>query len=130
MKYAEITVNSPLAQRRILTYAVPAHKRVIPGQAVWIPFGSKTLQGIVLQLTDHTTIQETREISEVIDPQPLLSSTQLKLAHWLSDYYLSPIFASVAPMLPPGFEQKLISRVQLNPNKPSLSPSTIDQNTY
>lgn len=109
MGYAEVAVNSPIAQRRTFSYAIPPHLPVEAGQAVWVPFGPRTLQGIVFQLTEHPEVEETKEIAGVIDPQPLLSPTQLELARWISQRYLAPLFGCVALMLPPGFERKLVT---------------------
>jgi primosomal protein N' (replication factor Y) len=79
------------------------------GQAVWVPFGEKTLQGIVLELSDYPAVEETREITGIIEPRPFLSSIQVKLAYWISQYYLSPLFDAVALLLPPGFERRALT---------------------
>ena len=50
--------------------------------------------------------EQTREISDVIDPRPLLSSENIALARWLSEYYLAPLFDCISLMLPPGFRRK------------------------
>ncbi|MFC2012792.1 primosomal protein N' [Chloroflexota bacterium] len=113
MSYAEISVNSPIAQRQTFSYAIPRGMDVAVGQAVWVPFGNRLLQGIVLELSRYPSVEETREIASVIDPCPLLSPYQIALAREISEYYLSPLFDSVALMLPPGFERRvttLISR--------------------
>jgi primosomal protein N' (replication factor Y) len=111
MRYAEVSVNSPAAQRRTFSYAVPSGLSIDAGQAVWVPFGNKTLQGIVVELTDYPAVEETREIIGTIDPHPLLSPYQVTLARWLSDHYLSPLFDAIAPMLPPGFERRTITLI-------------------
>jgi primosomal protein N' (replication factor Y) len=109
MGYAEGAVNSPVAQRRTFSYSIPPSLNPAPGHAVWVPFGPRVIQGIVLQLTDRPAVEETKEIVGLIDPYPLLSPVQIELARWISDYYLAPLFDSVALMLPPGFERRLIS---------------------
>ena len=73
MGYAEVSVNSPIAQRRIFSYAIPPGLSIEVGQAVQVPFGNKLLQGIVLELSDLPSVEETREIAGVIEPFPLLS---------------------------------------------------------
>ena len=105
MKYAEVSVNSPVAQRRAFSYAIPENLDVREGQAVLVPFGEKTLQGIVLELTALPGVQDTREIIDVLEPEPVLSKAAIALARWISSYYLSPLFDAVALMLPPGFER-------------------------
>jgi primosomal protein N' (replication factor Y) (superfamily II helicase) len=109
MRFAEVSVNSPIAQRRTFSYSLPEGLMVKPGQAVQVPFGEKVLQGLVMELTDYPAVPETREISGVIETLPLLTSVQLTLARWLSDYYLAPLFTCAALMLPPGFERRVIT---------------------
>ena len=115
MSYAEVSVNSPIAQRRTFSYAIPSHLDIDVGQAVWVPFGDKLLQGIVLELSPHPEVEETREIAGVIEPRPLLSPGQVSLARWISEYYLSPLFDAVALMLPPGFERRTLTFISPTP---------------
>ncbi len=109
MRYAEVCVNSPIAQRLTFTYTIPTDLNIKVGQAVWVPFGEKVLQGIVLGLSDYSPVAETREIAGIIEPEPVLSLAQVSLAYWISQYYLSPIFEAAALMLPPGFERKALT---------------------
>jgi len=56
MGYAEVAVNSPVAQRRTFSYSIPPSIDLKVGEAVWAPFGSKVLQGIVFGLTDYPAV--------------------------------------------------------------------------
>ncbi|MDD4876713.1 MAG: primosomal protein N' [Dehalococcoidales bacterium] len=109
MRYAEVSVSSPIAQQQTFSYFIPPELNVNIGQAVWVPFGNKLLQGIVLKLGQYPSVEKTREIIDVIESRPLLSRIQILLAQWISEYYLSPLFNAVALMLPPGFERKVIT---------------------
>ena len=80
MKYAEVSVNSPVAQRRTFSYSIPPGLNVRVGQAVLVPFGEKVLQGIVLELTPQPAVEDTREIIDIIDLEPVLSSSGIALA--------------------------------------------------
>jgi len=124
MGYAEVAVNSPVAQRRTFSYSIPPSVDLKVGQAVWVPFGSKVLQGIVFGLTDYPAVEETKEIAGVIDPRPVLLPVQVELARWISEHYLAPLFDAVALMLPPGFERKLVTLFHL-----SLESSTLAVNS-
>jgi len=117
MGYAEVCVNSPVARRRTFSYAIPLGLNIEVGQAVWVPFGDKILQGIVIGLSEYSAVEETRDIAGVIDVCPLLSAVQVQAARWISEYYLAPLFDAVALMLPPGFERKVVTYIS------SLSPS-------
>ena len=113
MRYAEVSVNSPGAQRRTFSYAIPPHLNVEAGQAVWVPFGEKKLQGVVLEINPLPSVEETRDISDVIESQPVLSPHQILLARWISQYYLSPLFDAVALFLAPGFERKTLTFISI-----------------
>src|SRR4030042_6291883 len=85
MKYAEVSVNSPVAQRQTYSYSIPSGLDVCVGQAVLVPFGEKVLQGVVMELTAIPAVEETREIIDVISPEPILSQYQISLARWISE---------------------------------------------
>ena len=86
MIYAEVSVNSPAAQRRSFSYTVPPELNIDIGQAVLVPFGDKILQGIVVALGPYPAVEETREIAGVIEARPVLSPSQIVLAHWISEH--------------------------------------------
>jgi primosomal protein N' (replication factor Y) len=125
MRYAEVSVNSPVAQRRTFSYAIPSDLSINVGQAVWVPFGEKILQGIVLELSPYPAVAETREIIDVIEPKPLLSPARVMLARWISEYYLSPLFDAVALMLPPKFERKVLTFVSATPDPDTRALSSL-----
>jgi primosomal protein N' (replication factor Y) len=124
MRYAEVSVNSPAAGRRTFSYSIPAGLDVQEGQAVLVPFGQRTLQGVVMELTGVPAVEDTREITDIIESTPVLSSHQIALARWISEYYLSSLFEAVALMLPPGFERRTITR--LNLMREDIDSSSLD----
>ncbi|HEY94992.1 MAG TPA: primosomal protein N' [Dehalococcoidia bacterium] len=119
MRYAEVSVNSPAAQRRTFSYSIPSDLNIRAGQAVWIPFGERLLQGVVMELTEYPAVEETREILGVIESDPVLSPEQVELVLWISRYYLTPLFDAVSLMLPPGYERKAVTFVR----------TTVDENS-
>jgi primosomal protein N' (replication factor Y) (superfamily II helicase) len=128
MDYAEVCVNSPAGRRQTFSYSIPSHLKVTEGQAVLVPFGAQILQGIVLSLTAEPAVEQTRDVAGIIDSVPLLSPERVELARWISDYYLAPIFDSVALLLPPGFERKVQTFVSsVVPEQFDVSSLTPDQ---
>jgi len=117
MPFAEVAVNSTAPHRRTFTYSLPDGLSVAVGQAVYVPFGSRTLQGVVLEVTAEPRFPETRDIIATIEGQPLLSPERAALARWISDRYLAPLFDCVALMLPPGFRRKPLTLL-----RPLVSP--------
>ncbi len=104
-------MNSPGAQRRSFCYAVPPD--IMVGHAVWVPFGPALLQGVVLELTEYPSVEDTREAAGLIDPRPIISPPRVELARWVSSNYLSPLFDAVALMMPPGFERRVLTFLTL-----------------
>ena len=106
MPFAEVAVNAAAPLLQTFTYRIPDGLPIEPGQAVYVPFGSRTLQGIVVERTDSASVAQTRDIANIIDVRPLLSPTHLQLARWLSEHYLAPLFDCISLMLPPGFKRR------------------------
>ncbi len=132
MVYAEVVVNTPLHRQVTVTedlasdlsptfhYAIPSEfqNQVRVGQLVWVPFGPRRLQGLILALSDISPVEKTKDLYEIIDPQPVLSPAQIQLARWISHYYLAPLFDCVRLMLPPGIEQRAETVVELRADAP------------
>jgi primosomal protein N' (replication factor Y) len=89
---------------RSFHYLVPPSLRqqARVGQLVWVPFGRRYLQGIIIGFDERSPVEQTREIDQIVDVQPVLSPLLIDLAHWMSTYYLAPIQRVVQTMLPPG----------------------------
>ena len=109
LPYAEVSVNSPAGERQLFSYSIPDDLILQPGHAVWVPFGSRILQGIVVELSEFPAVESVRPVDSLIQPEPLLTATQLELARWISRYYLSPLFPAIALFLPPGFERQPVT---------------------
>lgn len=102
MKFAEVAVDVPTRPGRTFSYGIPETLEIRAGHLVRVPFGSRTLQGIVFTLTEHPQVAETKDITTVVFDEPLLDAARLRLARWVSEYYLCSLFEAAAPMLPPG----------------------------
>jgi primosomal protein N' (replication factor Y) len=100
--FVEVAVDAPAGPGRTFSYSVPAQIVVEPGQLVTVPFGPRTIQGLVFALVDTPQVAETRDIVAADPSGPLLSAEHLALARWIGDYYICSLFDAAAPMLPPG----------------------------
>jgi len=101
-KYAEVAVDSPTSNARTFTYSIPNDVPVRPGHLVEVPFGPRSLIGIVFKTSDFVELDTVRPLTRLIYPDPLLSTTSLDLALWVSHYYMAGLFDSAAIMMPPG----------------------------
>ena len=82
---------------------------------VWVPFGRRLVQGLVVQLSPTAQVEATRDILQPLEPSPLVSPIGLSLGFWLSRYYFCSLFECLSLLLPPGFKAQVRSRVSATP---------------
>ena len=111
MRYAEVAVDAAVAHSRTFSYSIPPRFSIEPGQLVWVPFGRRVLQGLVVELVDMPNVPETRPILQPMEPSPLIGPDHLQLGRWISGHYRCSLFTAIAPLLPPGFEAHVRSRL-------------------
>ena len=104
--YVEIAVNVPQVSG-VFHYHLPLEleDHVRPGHLVEVPFGKQRVQGVVLRQVDQPAVAETRPVSGLIDPDVVLTSSQLALAEYMSKSAVAPLSACVNLMLPVGLSQ-------------------------
>ena len=92
----------------MFTYSVPSslEEQVQRGVRVLVPLGrNKTYVGIVSE-KHHRAPKgyQTKDILQVLDVTPILLDSQLRLWHWIADYYMSPIGEVYKAALPSGLK--------------------------
>lgn len=104
--FARLAVNIP-AISGIFDYSIlpelAPHLRA--GCLVTAPFGNQTVQGIIVELTNSSSIN-LKPILDLLDPAPLLTAPQLALAMRLADSTLNPLSAIIGMMIPTGLSQQ------------------------
>jgi primosomal protein N' (replication factor Y) len=98
----------PLPLDGMFTYSVPSslEEQVQRGVRVLVPLGrNKTYVGIVSE-KHHRAPEgyQTKDILQVLDVTPILLDSQLRLWHWIADYYMSPIGEVYKAALPSGLK--------------------------
>ena len=89
------------ALRYPLTYRVPEGMDVRAGHRVIVPLGTRQARGIALEPRSRLAPGvKVREISRILDPEPLLSPELLTLGLWIAEYYLAPVGEVFRAMLP------------------------------
>src|SRR5579871_2556654 len=112
----QVAVNAPL--RRLFDYLPPAGRRateLLPGMRVRVPLGPRQVVGVVVAPAAERagTRSEAltgpaaplapaalKNISEVIDAEPLLAAPLMQLLHWTAAYYHHPLGEVIAAALP------------------------------
>jgi primosomal protein N' (replication factor Y) len=112
---AEVILSLPLDQS--FSYVVPQafQEKAKVGSRVLVPFGQRMLTGIIVNLEKESLTQKfkLKEIVEVLDDEPLFSSSFLSFTRRLCDYYYSSWGEVLQSSLPPSFIIKTKARVFL-----------------
>lgn len=118
MTYAEVLLPLPLTG--FFTYKVPdmMAEAIRPGCRVVVPFGrTKFYTGIVAGLTPRRPEGfETKEISQLLDSEPIVRHPQMKFWEWIADYYLCSAGEVFRAAVPAGLKLESETVVEINPD--------------
>ncbi len=105
-----VAVPAPLYQ--CFDYLAPAEPELAFGSRVRVPFGRRSLIGLVVGRTADSEIEtaKLKSIEESLDDQPLVPETWLALCHWVAAYYHHPIGEVIATALPASLRKGQAAR--------------------
>ena len=104
---AKIAVSAaPYWVDRPFDYLIPEEMReqAVPGVRVSVPFslGNRRSEGIILAVTEHSEFTQLKAIIKVLDPQPVLTQEQIKLALFMRERFFCTVYEAVKAILPAG----------------------------
>ncbi|MDE6289125.1 MAG: hypothetical protein K2M00_10145, partial [Muribaculaceae bacterium] len=114
--YAQVLIPRPL--ERSFTYRVPEKfsSAVGVGYRVVVPLGPRRfITGIVESLlpVKPADVADVKDIEEVLDTSPMVIHPQLKLWHWIADYYMCSPGDVLKAALPAGLKVESETVVEL-----------------
>lgn len=126
-KFADIALPIPVFQN--YTYEIPELLQPVLsiGFRVLVPVGKRKMTGYVVGIKDKCDRADLKPIHDLIDRSPALSAELLKLAEWISDYYLCPMGEVLKAMLPGGINLESKTYLKLLKNE-QLVRKYIEQN--
>lgn len=100
----------PLPLKKTFTYTIPAAlaERVFVGCRVEVPFRSRVLSGVVVELSDRSDVSKTKPIKEVRDTY--VPPQLLRVSKWISGYYGCSHGESLQSVLPPSLKRVQVRR--------------------
>ena len=123
---AEVVVKSFLLSRaeNIFTYKIPKNieEEISVGKRVIVPFGkgNKGTVGLIINILDEKDVEtdiKFKEINMLIDEKEIVSKTQIKLAKFMSEKYITNLSYCLNCVLPPGDWSKIEEFFILNKEK-------------
>ncbi|UOR12779.1 primosomal protein N' [Halobacillus amylolyticus] len=109
MTIAKVIVDVPSQNtNRPFDYGIPPQFSgvVQPGVRVIIPFGPRKIMGYVVSLTDKSDFDKIKDIVDVLDITPILTTELLQIGKWLSNQTLSFYISCLQVMLPQVLKAK------------------------
>src|SRR5699024_6358115 len=80
------------------------------GMRVIVPFGPRTIQGYIMEITDHPDtnidVAKLKEIKEIQDIKPELTEELIKLTDWYNNYFVTKRISMLEVMLPSAIKAK------------------------
>lgn len=105
MLAAQVLIDGP--SELVFDYAIPAGLTIIPGHRVRVPLRNRPASGTVLRVHEPEEMQfDLRPLDSLIDPDPLITPSLLKLADWMSGYYGTPLEHIMRSLLPEAVRQE------------------------
>ncbi|GAB2638388.1 primosomal protein N' [Vibrio panuliri] len=97
---ARVALPVPLDKQ--FDYLIPNHLFPVIGGRVSVPFGPKTLIGIVTELVNHSEFSQNqlKPIKSVLDSQPVWPESLYQLLKWCSQFYQYPLGDTLANAMP------------------------------
>ena len=109
---AEVVFNR--AVDRVFHYEIPIDLQadVTPGKRVLAPFGKgdRPTVGTCVGLADHSDYTPLKNLVQVVDDHPLLSSRMLELTRWMAEYYACPWGQVLEAVVPAGVKRGAADR--------------------
>lgn len=137
-----LRVAIPVPLRQLFDYLPPLTPSTVtlePGMRVLVPFGHRTIVGIIIEITDYTDhpIEKLKRVEACLDQEVLFPKTILSLIQWVSRYYQAALGEVFEIALPKKLRQKpkettrnantakksIISSTSLEPLALTLNPA-------
>lgn len=122
-----VDVILPLAVKQDYSYSVPVdyldHVKV--GARVEVPLRNKHYAGVISRIFTEKPVTPTRPFISLIDEEPIVSETHLKLWRWIAYYYACTVGEVMIVALPSALKLSSETKIILNPYaQKSATPPT------
>ena len=103
---------------KLYHYKISLNERLkaVPGMRVIVPFGHRNQQkaGWIIEVWEGDEDKKLKEISQIVDETPLLSSEMIKLAQWIKTRYFCTWGDAIRLMIPAGVNLKKQAWIQIS----------------
>lgn len=105
MPAARVLIDGP--NELVFDYAIPDGMAALEGCRVKIPLRNRSATGTILEVTEEMPSDfNLRDLLSLIDPEPLITPTLMKMGRWMSDYYGAAMELIMRALLPEAVRQE------------------------
>ena len=97
-----VAVTLPVEETYLYLVPPGLESRAQVGCRVEVPFGKRKVTGYILEHAANAEDKDLKEISQVLDPEPLFYRSLVPFFQWMSEYYLYPLGRLIQSALPGG----------------------------
>ena len=100
--FAKVAI--PIPTDKTFSYAIPQAliEDVSVGKRAVVPFGKRIQTGYIIEVVSSVECEDTKEIIEILDAEPLFHEEDLRFYRWVADYYIHPFGKLLGEILPAG----------------------------
>lgn len=137
MIHLEVAVAAPVTEP--LTYRHDGNSFLQPGIRLLVPLGRRQVTGYLLATTPPAeTSYQVREVTEILDQDPVFPAEMIPFFRWVSSYYHYPLGETIKLALPGGLSPHSGRQVRLTPagrdqlptrktSRPAGAPEWLDE---
>ena len=109
--FAQVVFNIPVDKH--FDYKIPIHlvQHVCAGKRVIVPFRDSFRSGYVVGVSETTSSPYTKNVTQILDEEPLVSEELMKLTRWIADTTLASHGEVLNKILPPAVKKKSIAKM-------------------
>lgn len=127
MQIAKIVPKIRTSGEGVFDYAIPP--AILPeikvGILVLVPFHGRKVEGIIVDIKRSSNIKTLKPLISLIDVNPVVDEVHIKLARWMSDYYLAPfskcLFENIVPPAKRTIKKQGDTILDVKPKSPNQS---------
>ncbi len=115
-----VNIVFPLPVEQAFTYIVPRGLEASAqiGSRIIAPLGPRHRTGFIVSFQDKADGVALRELDDVLDIQPIISTQIMMLAEWISRYYLCSLGEALRATIPSVFLQSSKHQITLRTDRP------------
>ncbi len=118
-KNVYIKIALPIAIDQLFTYQLKSYQNEsnLIGRRALVSFANRSLTGVIVDYDGNPSSDYViKEVTELIDDEPIFDASVIKLCSWIAEYYMASLGETLKAALPQGMSPKTIIKANILPH--------------